>query len=241
MANIGKTIRNLRTANKMTQDDLAEKLFVSRQTISNYETGKSNPDIDMLIKIADVFNSDVNTIIYGLPKSYEYKKSVLKLILSCIFTLSLGIISFILLRKVSQIFVYSTGISFWAQSLFIPCFYLMLGKSVTQFFILLFKAKPLSLRYSTQIHHLTLGLLITYFIMICPYVIINAIQFIQEIQLLTMFHAGEITEFTISHSYSFFPAWDFVAWKIMYGLMVWKLNILFVIPGAALQAVKTTF
>ncbi len=199
MANIGKTIRNLRTANKMTQDNLAEKLFVSRQTISNYETGKSNPDIDMLIKIADVFNSDVNTIIYGLPKSYEYKKSVLKLILSCIFTLSLGIISFILLRK------------------------------------------TLSLRYSTQIHHLTLGLLITYFIMICPYVIINAIQFIQEIQLLTMFHAGEITEFTISHSYSFFPAWDFVAWKIMYGLMVWKLNILFVIPGAALQAVKTTF
>ncbi|MGI6001911.1 MAG: helix-turn-helix transcriptional regulator [Candidatus Merdisoma sp.] len=41
MANVGKNIRRLRNEKRMTQDELAEKLFVSRQTISNYETGVS--------------------------------------------------------------------------------------------------------------------------------------------------------------------------------------------------------
>ena len=41
MANVGKNIRILRTKNGMTQDELAEKLFVSRQTVSNYENGVS--------------------------------------------------------------------------------------------------------------------------------------------------------------------------------------------------------
>ena len=46
MADVGKNIRKFRTKRHMTQDDLAERLFVSRQTVSNYETGKSNPDLD---------------------------------------------------------------------------------------------------------------------------------------------------------------------------------------------------
>lgn len=41
MTNIGKNIRILRTEKKMTQDELAEKLFVSHQTVSNYERGVS--------------------------------------------------------------------------------------------------------------------------------------------------------------------------------------------------------
>ena len=41
MANVGKQIKKLRMARSMTQDDLAERLFVSRQTVSNYETGVS--------------------------------------------------------------------------------------------------------------------------------------------------------------------------------------------------------
>ena len=45
----------------------AERLFVSRQTVSNYETGKSNPDIDTLTKLAEIFETDVNTLIYGPP------------------------------------------------------------------------------------------------------------------------------------------------------------------------------
>lgn len=67
MANVGKNIRILRTRKKMTQDALAEKLFVSNQTVSNYETGKTRPDIDTLVKIADIMEVDVNVLIHGMP------------------------------------------------------------------------------------------------------------------------------------------------------------------------------
>ena len=66
MANVGKNIRILRTRKKMTQDALAEKLFVSHQTVSNYEPGKTRPDIDTLVKIADIMEVDVNVLIHGM-------------------------------------------------------------------------------------------------------------------------------------------------------------------------------
>lgn len=66
MRDIGKNIKDLRNRMKMTQDELAEKLFVTRQTVSNYETGKSKPDVDMLVKISEVLNTDVQQLIYGL-------------------------------------------------------------------------------------------------------------------------------------------------------------------------------
>lgn len=71
MQDIGKSIRNLRMQRKMTQDELAERLFVTRQTVSNYETGRSRPDVETLTAIAEVLETDINTLIYGLPKKQE--------------------------------------------------------------------------------------------------------------------------------------------------------------------------
>lgn len=65
MNNIGKHIRIIRTRQGMTQDQLAEALFVTRQSISNYETGKSRPDIDMLLRIADALHTDMDSLLYG--------------------------------------------------------------------------------------------------------------------------------------------------------------------------------
>lgn len=65
MAKIGKNIKTQRTKQGMSQETLAEKLFVSRQTVSNYETGKSYPDIDMLVKIAEELHVEVQVLIYG--------------------------------------------------------------------------------------------------------------------------------------------------------------------------------
>ena len=42
MRDIGKNIRDLRIVQNLTQDQLAEKLFVTRQTVSNYENGVSH-------------------------------------------------------------------------------------------------------------------------------------------------------------------------------------------------------
>ena len=63
MRDIGKNIKSLREEKKLSQDQLAEKLFVTRQTVSNYETGRSRPDVEMLTKIADALDVDANTVI----------------------------------------------------------------------------------------------------------------------------------------------------------------------------------
>ena len=65
MHDIGKNIRQLRVQKNMTQDELAQKLFVTRQTVSNYETGKSKPDVEMLERIAQMLDTDILTVIYG--------------------------------------------------------------------------------------------------------------------------------------------------------------------------------
>lgn len=67
MRDIGKNIRSARTRKGMTQDALAEQLHVSRQTVSNYETGRSRPDIDMLLSIAEALETDVSVLLYGAP------------------------------------------------------------------------------------------------------------------------------------------------------------------------------
>jgi transcriptional regulator with XRE-family HTH domain len=56
MANISKNIKRLRKQNNLTQDALAEKLFVTRQTVSYWETGRNQPTLDMLGDLATALN-----------------------------------------------------------------------------------------------------------------------------------------------------------------------------------------
>ncbi|MDN4608579.1 helix-turn-helix transcriptional regulator [Sporosarcina highlanderae] len=55
-------IREMRTAMGMTQDDLAEKLEVSRQTIISLEKGRYNPSLILAFKIAKLFNCSIEDI-----------------------------------------------------------------------------------------------------------------------------------------------------------------------------------
>ena len=91
MRDIGKNIKSLREEKKLSQDQLAEKLFVTRQTVSNYETGRSRPDVEMLQKIAEVLDTDVNTVIYGVEESPEQRLERKKLVIAFLITLVLGI------------------------------------------------------------------------------------------------------------------------------------------------------
>lgn len=65
MANIGKNIRQQRIQKNMTQDDLAARIHATRQTVSNYETGRSQPDIDTLTLLAQVLECDLEQLLYG--------------------------------------------------------------------------------------------------------------------------------------------------------------------------------
>lgn len=74
MASVGKHIRSLRTAKHMTQEDLSEKLFVTRQAVSAWETGKALPDVETLERIAAALDSDVTEVIYGIRQAPDLKR-----------------------------------------------------------------------------------------------------------------------------------------------------------------------
>ncbi|MBR2928429.1 MAG: helix-turn-helix domain-containing protein [Oscillospiraceae bacterium] len=74
MRDIGKNIRAARVAQNLTQDDLAEKLHTTRQTVSNYETGRSRPDVEMLMQIAETLGVEVTTLLYGVEQPPEQKR-----------------------------------------------------------------------------------------------------------------------------------------------------------------------
>lgn len=59
----GNRIKEQRIKLKMTQSDVAKKLFTSRQTISNWEKGKNYPDLDMLIKISNFFQVSIDSLL----------------------------------------------------------------------------------------------------------------------------------------------------------------------------------
>ena len=82
MSRIGKNIKKARSEKGYTQEQLAQKLSVTRNTISNYETGHSNPDIEMLQMLAEALETDPNTLIYGEKKNQSvdqiWRKEILK-------------------------------------------------------------------------------------------------------------------------------------------------------------------
>jgi len=61
--NIHEIIKENRTSRSLTQEMLAEKLNVTPQAVSRWETGVSSPDIALLPKIADIFNISANDYI----------------------------------------------------------------------------------------------------------------------------------------------------------------------------------
>lgn len=77
---LGKRIYELRTAFNWSQVQLAEKLSISKQTVSNWENENIQPSIDMLVRLAKLFRvptdyllglNDVPTInVEGLPVSF---------------------------------------------------------------------------------------------------------------------------------------------------------------------------
>lgn len=73
---ISKNIKRLRQQAGLTQEQMAEKLFVTRQTVSLWENGKTQPDIQTLERIAECFGVKLMTVLYGanVSKSEEEQR-----------------------------------------------------------------------------------------------------------------------------------------------------------------------
>lgn len=114
---IGNFIANLRKEKKLTQKELADKLYITDKAISKWERGLSIPDIEILEKLSKIFNVEIEEIIYGektnktkkaieealekerekIKKSNQKKKKINTIIFSLIFI----ILSIIILRNIS--------------------------------------------------------------------------------------------------------------------------------------------
>ena len=73
---IGNNIKYFRKESGMTQDELAEELNVTRQALSNWERGKTEPDIETLTKIAEILDVSGEELIYGEEREEEHKTVV---------------------------------------------------------------------------------------------------------------------------------------------------------------------
>ena len=68
---LGNRLKELRKSLNINQDELAEKLFVTRQTISNWENDKSYPDIQSVLLLSEIFSVSVDQLLKGDVEKME--------------------------------------------------------------------------------------------------------------------------------------------------------------------------
>lgn len=168
MRDIGKNIRDLRVRGGLTQEELAGKLFVTRQTVSNYETGKTRPDLDLLIKIAELLDTDANTLLYGLPIPERRKKSIL---LSSGLLLVLLLLSVVLHPWCDTLFrtKYIALPHYLLAQIFDPIFMLILGWWSIHLISFFLRITPLQQRWVKKLRVAFLALLGLIGLLLLPY------------------------------------------------------------------------
>ncbi|AGL02822.1 helix-turn-helix domain-containing protein [Desulfoscipio gibsoniae] len=62
---LGNRIKTEREKLNMSQDELAQKMDISRQAISKWETGSSYPDIEKILKLSEIFNLSLDELVKG--------------------------------------------------------------------------------------------------------------------------------------------------------------------------------
>jgi transcriptional regulator with XRE-family HTH domain len=60
---LGSTIQKIRKSNSLSQEQFGEKYHVTRQSVSNWENGKSIPDLEMLVKISEDFGVSIDSML----------------------------------------------------------------------------------------------------------------------------------------------------------------------------------
>ena len=72
---IGNQIKQHRAALNLSQEELSEQIYVTRQTLSNWENSKTYPDVNSLLRLSDVFGVTLDELVKGdIPKMKEQIK-----------------------------------------------------------------------------------------------------------------------------------------------------------------------
>ena len=80
-AKIGRFLQELRKEKGLTQEQLAERFYVARRTVSRWETGSNMPDLDILVQLADFYDVDLRELLDGERKGVEMDKETQETVL----------------------------------------------------------------------------------------------------------------------------------------------------------------
>lgn len=121
---IGARIKEHRTAAGMSQDDLAARVYVSRQTISSWENNKTYPDVQSLLLLSKIFDATVDSLIKGdvetMNETIERDSTIMK-------RLSYVMLGFLLLMIACMVWICVQVFAWdWALEQTVPTFMLAL-------------------------------------------------------------------------------------------------------------------
>lgn len=218
MRDVGKNIKTLRMQKNMTQDELAQQLFVTRQTVSNYENGNSRPDVDMLLQIAGVFGVDVNAVIYGPQIDPEEKRkrrrAVILFATSALAGVILAVVTAAVIRSIDR-YAYTHYIYYYSARVLLnswlkPAWLLLMGWATMHALCVFCGTKTLNPPASRCILWSVIALLAAYIVLILPHSVWLAWN---DLQVIYKHKNGVLG--THSGSFSIFPAWDQLAFVVM--------------------------
>lgn len=171
MNEIGKNIRFLREQRNWSQDQLAEALHVTRQTVSNYETGRSRPDVEMLTMLAAALDADVKEILYAPSDRETHIRRLRRLAVSAVVTALVGILEAAGRAWGQQLMQesYIMSVSYLVAFLVHPLLYLLLGWTLARGCLVLLRANPPTRRWTVWVRWVLLAVIAAWLVVMAPF------------------------------------------------------------------------
>ena len=103
---ISKNLKQIRQECGLTQDQVAERLGVTRQAVSGYESDRTRPDVDTLMRLAEIYGTDLDRLLYGLENEQKKRRRIRTAAWSV-----LGVSVFLAL---------TSAVVYWSSHVFLP-------------------------------------------------------------------------------------------------------------------------
>ena len=118
---IGDKLKKARMDKNLTQEEVAEKIFVSRQSISNWENNKTYPDIGNVIALSDLYQISLDELLKGSDNFMEHleestdlvksnKKLMALIVLTLIVMIVIAIFTEFLPEKINLIAIFALAV-----------------------------------------------------------------------------------------------------------------------------------
>lgn len=102
---IGEKLKQARLNKKMTQEEVADKLYVSRQSISNWENNKTYPDIGNVLALSDLYGISLDELLKGsdnFMKHLEESTDIVRSNKKLIFYIIMGLVIMVVMAMFTE-------------------------------------------------------------------------------------------------------------------------------------------